>query len=119
MNSILINKLPFTIIGVSAPGFFGVDSSLEPAIFLPLHAQPRFSLKPPDEERRRFLDSNFYWLEMMARLQPGVDIRRADAVLASTFKQFVESTATNSSVTRSGTRRENAFFFRMAIGRRE
>src|ERR1700681_3981733 len=29
-----------------------------------------------------------------------------------------ESTATNSSVTRSGTRRENAFFLRIAIGRK-
>src|SRR5437762_12610948 len=28
-----------------------------------------------------------------------------------------ERTATNSSVTKSGTRRENAFFFRIAIGR--
>ena len=44
-------------------------------------------------EKRRFFDSNSYWLEMMGRLRPGVSTGQAQAALAGQFHQFVESTA--------------------------
>ena len=37
-KSILINNIPFTVIGVAPPGFFGVDPASAPDIYLPLHA---------------------------------------------------------------------------------
>ena len=40
---ILINNTPFTIVGVSAPAFFGVNPEGEPKIYLPLHAAPLLS----------------------------------------------------------------------------
>ena len=39
-KSILVNNLPFTVVGVAAPGFFGVDPQTNPAFFLPIHAMP-------------------------------------------------------------------------------
>ena len=45
-QSILINKVPFTIAGVSAPGFFGVDAALSPDVFMPLHAGPLLAQTP-------------------------------------------------------------------------
>src|SRR5690242_6669696 len=39
-------------------------------------------------------DENFYWIEMMGRLRPGVSIAQAQAVLAPRFHQWVASTAT-------------------------
>jgi predicted permease len=89
----LINNAPFTIVGVAAPGFFGVDESREPPIFLPVHAAPPLSPRPADYERQRFLDRNVYWVEMMGRLRPGVSKAQAQAALASQFRQYVESTA--------------------------
>ena len=88
-----IDNVPFTIIGVSAPGFFGVDAGSEPPVFVPLHAAPLLSQRPADEERRRFFDKNFYWLEMMGRLRPEVGVAQAQAELAAQFHAFVDSTA--------------------------
>ena len=43
---------------------------------------------------RRFLDPNYYWVEMMGRLRPGVDLAQAQAALAGPFAQWVAATAT-------------------------
>jgi hypothetical protein len=77
-RAILINNTPFTIVGVSAPGFFGVNPETDPKIYLPLHAGPLLAANPADEQKRRFIDSNSYWLEMMGRLRPGVSTSQAE-----------------------------------------
>uniref|UniRef100_Q01T53 Permease n=1 Tax=Solibacter usitatus (strain Ellin6076) TaxID=234267 RepID=Q01T53_SOLUE len=92
-SSILLNNLPFTVVGVSAPGFFGVDPQTNPAFFLPIHAMPMLAAKPAEEERSRFFDEHFYWIEMMGRLAPGVDIAQAQAVMRSRFRAFAAGTA--------------------------
>ncbi len=93
-QTILINNVPFTIVGVSAPGFFGVDAGSEPPVFMPLHAAPLLAQRPADEERRRFYDPHFYWVEMMGRLRVGVGIGQAQVAIAGQFHSFVDSTAT-------------------------
>ena len=94
-QSILVNNLPFTVAGVTAPGFFGVDPQQNPAFYVPIHALPALASKPADEERGRFLDDHFYWIEMMGRLRPGVKIEHAQAVLAARFHAFAAGTAAN------------------------
>ena len=94
-QTMLINNVPFTIVGVSAPGFFGVDAGTEPPVFVPLHAAPLLAQRPADEERSRFFDTHFYWVEMMGRLRPGVGVGQAQAVLSAQFHSFVDSTATS------------------------
>ena len=92
-QSILIGNLPFTVVGVSAPGFFGVDPQTSPAFFLPVHAVPLLATNPAAEERARFLDEHFYWIEMMGRLRPGVTIEQAQAVMRARFRSFAAGTA--------------------------
>jgi predicted permease len=94
-QTMLVNNTPFTIVGVSAPGFFGVDPGSNPPVYIPLHAAPSLSQHPADEERRDFFDKNFYWVEMMGRLRPGGGIQQAQAELAAQFQAFVASTAAN------------------------
>jgi predicted permease len=94
-QTMLVNNTPFTIVGVSAPGFFGVDMGSNPPVFMPLHAAPSLSPNPAAEEQRDFFDKNFYWVEMMGRLRPGTSIRQAQAELASQFQAFAGSTAAN------------------------
>ena len=89
-QSIVINSKPSTIIGVSVPEFFGVNPGGAPEIFMPLHAVGLLS-----SDDRRFFDPNFYWVEMMGRLKPGINIRQAQPLLATEFHQFETSTATN------------------------
>jgi macrolide transport system ATP-binding/permease protein len=92
-QTMLINHIPFTIAGVSAPGFFGVDSSFAPMVFLPIHVQPLFSREPAKETTQRFFNGNFYWVEMMGRLRPGATLAQAETILGGRFHQYVESTA--------------------------
>ena len=44
---------------------------------------------------RTYLDPNYYWVEMMGRLRPGVGLAQAQAALAGPFAQWVATTATN------------------------
>jgi predicted permease len=87
---ILIDNLPFTVAGVTAPGFFGVDPRVDLAFYMPIHALPTLS---PAEERSRFLDDHFYWIEMIGRLRPGVSMEQAQAVVSARFHAFAAGTA--------------------------
>jgi predicted permease len=96
-QQILVNNVPVTIVGVSARGFAGMDPGAEPAITLPLHTVPLFAYRPENDQRQLFLDENFYWVEMMGRLRPGVTLEQAQNRLAARFQQFAESTASQPS----------------------
>ncbi|HYO81076.1 MAG TPA: ABC transporter permease [Bryobacteraceae bacterium] len=87
---ILVDNIPFTVIGVAPPEFFGVDPAAAPDLYLPLHTNV---LVDGAESARMYSDGNFYWIEIMGRLRPGVSMAQAQAVLAPRFHQWVETTA--------------------------
>ena len=88
---ILVDNVPFTVIGVAPPEFFGVDPAVAPDLYLPLHTN---LLVDGARAARMYDDGNFYWIEMMGRLRPGVSMAQAQAVLAPRFHQWVATTAT-------------------------
>src|SRR5437868_6939862 len=88
---ILVDNIPFTVIGVAPPEFFGVDPAVAPDLYLPLHTNV---LTDGAGAARMYGDGNFYWIEMMGRLRPGVSMAQAQAVLAPRFHQWVATTAT-------------------------
>ena len=92
-QSIFLNRMPFTIAGVSAAEFIGVDPAGAPDLFIPLHAAPLFAEDPQDDAKQRFLDKNFYWVEIMGRLRPGTSLGQAQTDLAARFQRYVNSTA--------------------------
>ena len=73
---ILVDNTSFTVIGVTPPEFFGVDPEVSPAIYLPLHANV---LLDGAGAARLYGDGNFYWIEMMGRLRPGVSMAQAQS----------------------------------------
>lgn len=88
-QQVLINNLPFTVIGVAPPGFFGVDPAVAPDVYVPMRTQGLWELN--DRRRstdRRFIDPDFDWVDIMARLRSGVTLERAQAVLAPQFAEF-------------------------------
>ena len=95
-QSILINNLSFVVVGVTPAEFFGVDPATVPDIYLPMHtnlllgAGDTFGFQPAD-----YLDNNYYWVEIMARLRPGVSRAQAQAAWAPRFQQWVATTASN------------------------
>ncbi len=96
-RAVLINDTPFTVIGVTPPGFFGVDPSKAPDFYLPFHADLLIDAKnsPFKDPNSRYWDEHYYWTEMMGRLRPGVTMAQAQAKLATTFEGWVAATATN------------------------
>jgi predicted permease len=88
---ILVDNIAFTVIGVTPPEFFGVDPAAPPDLYLPLHTNV---LIDGTAAARMYADGNFYWIEMMGRLRPGVSMAQAQAALAPRFHQWVAATAT-------------------------
>ena len=89
-QSILVDNIPFTVIGVAPPAFFGVDPAVAPDLYLPLHTN---LLVDGARAARMYPDGNFYWIEMMGRLRSGVSMAQAQAALAPRFHQWVATTA--------------------------
>jgi predicted permease len=85
-QSILIDNTPFTVTGVAPPGFFGVDPSRAPDLYLPIHSNPLLNAG-------EYQNPNTYWIEIMGRLRPGVSRAQAQAALAPQFHQWVANTA--------------------------
>jgi macrolide transport system ATP-binding/permease protein len=94
-QSILINNIPFTVAGVTPPEFFGTDPEAVPDVYLPMHANLLLEAYPFGGPGAQYLDQNYYWIQIMARLRSGVSLAEAQATLATPFHQWVESTATN------------------------
>jgi predicted permease len=93
---ILIDNLPVTVVGVTPPEFFGVDPETNPDFYVPLHANLALDGTVPwAKTPKSYLDRNYYWIEMMGRLRPGVGLAQAQAALAPQFHQWVAATVTN------------------------
>jgi macrolide transport system ATP-binding/permease protein len=90
-QSMLIDNVPFTVVGVAPSEFFGVDPGANPDVYLPMRAKVLFD----PSVASTFLAADFYWLQMMGRLRPGVSLEQAQAALAPPFRQWVDSTAIN------------------------
>jgi len=93
-QSLLVNNVPFIVVGVAPGEFFGVDPSGAPDLYMPIHANEllgaggQFGFKPAG-----YLDPHDYWIQVMARLRPGVTRAEAQARLAPVFHQWIASTA--------------------------
>ena len=66
-----------------APGFFGVDPGAAPDFYLPLHTNLVVPVASRPADPESYLAQNYYWLEMMGRLRPGVTFVQAQATLAT------------------------------------
>ena len=73
-RAVVLNGLPFTVIGVTPRGFFGAEVGTSPAIFVPLTMRDRLL---PGEAI--LTSRNNFWLTIMARLQPGLGREQASA----------------------------------------
>ena len=59
-QSILIDNLPFTVVGVAPPEFFGADPDRRPEIYVPLHAN--VLLQKEEYSAQTYLDAYFDWV---------------------------------------------------------
>jgi macrolide transport system ATP-binding/permease protein len=92
-QTIRINDQPFVIIGVVPQSFFGAEPGATPDVYVPMHAAS-MPLHYASMQPSVYSDEHYYWIEIMARLKPGVSLARAQAALAPAFVQFASSSAT-------------------------
>ena len=64
---------------------------MAPDLYLPLHTN---LLVDGTRAAQMYPNGNFYWIEMMGRLRPGVSMAQAQVVLAPRFYRWVATTAT-------------------------
>jgi predicted permease len=87
-KEILLNNTAFTIVGIMPPEFFGVRVRRPPDFWLPLAFQPQIEL------RDSYLDEkNVYWLNLIGRLKPGIQIGQAQASVNVELQQFLTEQA--------------------------
>ena len=76
-KTIELDRIPFTIIGVTTPEFTGVDQGTSYEVAIPLAAEPLMR----GEKESAMDQRSWWWMRVMARLKPGDTIDRAIAAL--------------------------------------
>jgi predicted permease len=90
---ISVNMIPVTIIGVDPPSFRSPDGLQEipPQLFLPLSM---VSVLRPVSKDFNPLGSELWWVQLMARAEPGISDAKAEAALNVALDAAVHSTMT-------------------------
>lgn len=109
---VMLNGTPFTIVGVMPQEFFGVRVRRSPDFWLPLTFQPQIELQESYLTR-----SDCYWLNMMGRLKPGIDIQQARAGVNLALQQFLLEQA-GSQISEDRERTARAAYVELAYGGR-
>jgi predicted permease len=84
-QTITLNGLPMTIVGVGAPGFYGIAGDDNPDVMVPLMMKARMTPTWDDLQNRRSR-----WLVVMARLKPNVSVAQAEAAMNVSYRQINE-----------------------------
>ena len=83
-STFILNGHPFTVIGITPPGFFGETLRSDPAdLFIPILQEPTFSGK------NSFLHHFQAWLRVIGRLKPGATPDAVPARMTSLIRQWL------------------------------
>jgi hypothetical protein len=86
-EKIAIDRVPFTIVGVTPPEFFGAEVGRAFDVAVPLGCEPLLRGTETNLDRRSSL-----WLTMMVKLRPGQPLDAATAALRAVQPQIREAT---------------------------
>ncbi len=86
-SGFVINGQPFTIVGITPPGFFGdrVESN-PPSFWIPLAAEPLVT-----QAWSLLESSDLDWLDLIGRVAPNTDTRSMEARMQVQLRQFLLS----------------------------
>src|SRR5262249_61872884 len=77
-QTILLDRIPFTVVGVTPREFFGADPNVAPAVYVPMHTNVLLQAGSKYAQAvERYTDPEFDWVVVMARLRPGVTAAQA------------------------------------------
>jgi putative ABC transport system permease protein len=81
-----VERVPFTIVGVMPPGFFGPDVGRMTDVMLPFSAEPLIR-----GTESRLAAGGSWWLQIIVRLKPGQAIEQANAALRAAQAQITRT----------------------------
>jgi predicted permease len=82
-RKVLLNSHPYTVVGVTRPGFYGTQLDTRADMQIPLSRAGDFMSFLSSSDGGMAWDApDFRWLEPLARLKPGLTIAQAQAALA-------------------------------------
>src|SRR5215472_13466312 len=84
-KTIYLNGIPFTIIGVTPPRFFGIQPGRSPDITVPMTMYPQLN-----SGSTQLSDPGSWWLVALARLRPGISAEQATADLSAISEHYME-----------------------------
>ena len=84
-QTIRLNGQPMTVVGVGPAGFNGTDTGRAPDVFVPVAMKAQMTPTYDGLNERRYM-----WLQVMARLKPGVSREQASAAMNVLFRQIRE-----------------------------
>jgi predicted permease len=87
-STILLNNYPVTIVGISQPGFDGLEPGLPTQIFVPMMMTPALFAHV---DFARIFDSRLRWVTAYGRLKPGMTMERAKAGVQPLFHQILQA----------------------------
>jgi predicted permease len=94
-RTIHLNGSAFTIVGITAPGFYGMSKGgpfFKPSdILLPLSAEPLVYTR--STPRSLFNADDRWWVQVMARAKPGAPTARLQAALNTTFRSSLAASS--------------------------
>src|SRR5262245_7848467 len=85
-KTITFEDVLLTIIGVTPPGFFGVQPGEHPDLWWPMQMIQQVV---PNQSRQRLKSQGTWWLQLMGRLAVDVNRTQAEAELALVFQQHM------------------------------
>ncbi|HEU0123589.1 MAG TPA: ABC transporter permease [Bryobacteraceae bacterium] len=86
-RTVSLNGLPFPVIGVTQPSFFGVEVGSRFDIALPLCADRLLA----ENKAGRIPNTTAYWLSAMGRLRPGQSVESANAHFQALSPAFMKA----------------------------
>ncbi|HZY64011.1 MAG TPA: ABC transporter permease [Edaphobacter sp.] len=85
-KSVSVSGHPYTVVGVTAPAFHGIDQILYAQFWVPLGNIDQLTNTLPHHDGR-----DFHWLAVIGRLNPGITHAQASAELSTMAKRFAVS----------------------------
>lgn len=82
-----INGKPFTVVGITPPGFYGDKlSATPPDFYLPLATEPQVK-----GTSSLLKDADVDWLDIIGRIRPGANVRSIEAQMRVELQQWLRS----------------------------
>jgi len=83
-QTLLVNGHQLTVVGVTRPGFGGVQTGQSPDVFIPMTMQAQMM-----PGRDRLEDWNDYWIAVIGRLKPGSTTAQAEAGILPLYQALL------------------------------